>query len=126
MEEPAVEEPARVEQPPSAYERLWPLAVTLWFVIGYIQFNGLLLCLLYVLSLDECASGWPWRGALLMTFSVVIWFPISVLYVCRVKVLQAVADRQAREDGGVAAQQRRLMRVPAHAELRAQRVRLLQ
>eukprot|EP00656_Telonema_subtile_P024351 TRINITY_DN2648_c0_g1_i3.p1 TRINITY_DN2648_c0_g1~~TRINITY_DN2648_c0_g1_i3.p1 ORF type:complete len:664 (+),score=141.87 TRINITY_DN2648_c0_g1_i3:668-2659(+) len=77
--------------------RLRPLAIRLFFVIGHAQFAGLLLALMYVLTLDDdhrySVAAW------VCTMCVGVGFPASIFYVCCFMMPAVVEDRKARLEG---------------------------
>lgn len=99
LQAPEARKPAKprsVKEPkPSCWQRLWPLAVELLFIIGYVQYNGLLLALLYVLEMDD--AGWDLGASI--SVGVMVVFVIAVLGMCLYASPKIAADRAAREDG---------------------------
>eukprot|EP00656_Telonema_subtile_P024355 TRINITY_DN2648_c0_g1_i8.p1 TRINITY_DN2648_c0_g1~~TRINITY_DN2648_c0_g1_i8.p1 ORF type:complete len:571 (+),score=126.40 TRINITY_DN2648_c0_g1_i8:85-1797(+) len=89
--------PHHQEPRPGELARLWPLAIQLFFVVGSAQFAGLVLALVYVLTLDDdhsySVAAWA------CTMCVVVGFPASILYVCCFMMPAVVEDRKARLEG---------------------------
>ena len=81
----------------SYWSRLWPLALHLYFTIGYIQFSGLTLALLYPLCFDHNDASYT-TGAWVGTIGYCASFPVSVFGTCYVCGLIIARDRAAREE----------------------------